>query len=43
MKNKKNVVAIVILIVISLLVYMKYSRDEDPQLVYSLGTIVPNA
>ena len=41
--KRKNVIAIVILIVIALIVFMKYKRDEDPLLVYDMGTLEPNA
>jgi len=40
--KKKNIVAITILIVIALIVWMKYSRDEDPYAHYSMGTLDPN-
>ena len=42
MKNKKNIIAIVIVIVIALIVFMKYKRDEDPLMVYSMGTLEPS-
>ena len=40
--KKKNVIAIIILIIVALIVYMKYSRDEDPYMTYSMGTLNPN-